>query len=145
MGRLAFVLFLALHKLGNKVREGARSHLHPQILQCLQRNNGWEPCLRYIPMPQFPQCKIWIKTLKGGFLALERAWASINTVMLMVFSPFCYEILLKHLSLGRNPSPEAPSQNGSCARRRLHLLSHPDRRAACGRSHRAGVASALSP
>lgn len=133
-------------RLVPEMREDARSHLQPQILQCLQRNNGLESsgpaasrCL------SFPRCNIMIKTLEGGFLVLAWAWGSINRMMLMVFSPFCYEILLKHLSIRRNLSPEAPSQNEHCARKGLHLLFHPNRGAACGRSQRAGVASGLSP
>lgn len=76
MGRLAFVLFLALHKLGNKVREGARSDLHPKILQCLQRNNGWEPSVSdTFPCLSFPSVKYGLKPLRGVSLLLSRLGA----------------------------------------------------------------------
>lgn len=52
----------------------------------------WSNC---IPVPPFPQCKTWMKTLKGDFLALGWVWGFIDREMgvtLRWFSPLCYEI-----------------------------------------------------
>lgn len=83
-----------------KARKNARSWLHPEILQCLQRNNLWELSGQAAQLClSFPRCKMWMKTLEGNFLALGWAWGFIDRGMgggcSRCFSPLCYEIILQ--------------------------------------------------
>lgn len=59
------------------VREDVRPWLHPKIIQCSQRNNGWEPSGQAASLClSFPRCKVWMKTLKGMSLLLGGLGAS---------------------------------------------------------------------